>query len=148
LAQIGFVVPDMDAALAAFQPLYGHFSRARYENQGCDYRGKPTDCTVDVAFGFSGDIEIEIIQPVSGDGPHREFIAAGKSGMHHLQYRFDNIDACVQRFLDHGFTRIWHKRYGAGVAVAYVSHPDFPLVIELVEPDDRAGRASGIVSPS
>jgi hypothetical protein len=137
LAQIGFVVPDMTIALAAFEPLFGRFLKVRYANHAYDYRGRKADCVVDVAFGFTGDVEVELIAPVSGEGPHSDFLKAGKSGMHHIQYRFANIDAEVARFRAHGYDCVWHKREAPDTAVAYMTHADFPLVIELVEPLGR-----------
>ena len=42
-----------------------------------------------LAFGRTGDIEMEFIQPVSGASPHTEFLAAGREGIHHVRYRVD-----------------------------------------------------------
>ena len=134
LAQIGFVVPSMDLAIASLSPLFGPFNRMRYVNVGYDFRGQLADSTVDVAFGFSGEIEIELIQPISGNGPHREFIESGKSGLHHFQYRFANIDETVERFLHCSYECIWHKRESADTAVAYMIRSDVPVAVELVEP--------------
>lgn len=134
LAQIGFVVPDLTAALAAFTPLYGSFHTVRYENKDFDFRGSLADSTVDVAFGFTGTVEIELVQPISGRGPHQEFLDSGRSGMHHLQYRFANLDPTMERLKQAGFVCIWSKRSGAVSAIAYMASPNFPLVIELVEP--------------
>jgi catechol 2,3-dioxygenase-like lactoylglutathione lyase family enzyme len=137
LSQIGFVVPDMAAALAAFTPLYGPFQVERFENKDFDFRGRPADSVLECAFGYTGTMEIEIIQPISGDGPHRAFLESGRSGMHHLQYRFDNLDDAVARLRAAGYECIWSKRPSPTVALAYMSRPDFPLVLELVEPKVR-----------
>ena len=48
-----------------------------------------------MAFGRSGPLEIELIQPVSGEGPHQEFLDAGNEGMHHVRFRVDDLDARV-----------------------------------------------------
>jgi len=137
LSQIGFVVPDMQAALAAFEPLYGPFVVERFENKNFDFRGRSADSVLDCAFGYTGAMEIELIHPVSGEGPHRAFLDSGRSGMHHLQYRFENLDDTVARLAKAGYERIWYKRPTPKVALAYMTHPAFPLVLELVEPKVR-----------
>lgn len=139
IAQLGYVVPDLGSALAAFRPLYGEFTLARFENRGFDYRGRLCDCVVDVAFAMSGEVEIELIQPISGDGPHHEFLRAGRSGLHHLQHRADDIEPFVRDLARQGFDCIWRKR-SVDFAIAYMTRADVSHVIELIEPLARAAR--------
>src|SRR3972149_6716824 len=60
-------------------------------------RGRPADGRLELAFGWSGDVEIELIQWVSGDCPHREFIEKGREGMHHLHFRVEDCDGWVEK---------------------------------------------------
>jgi len=140
VAQMGFVFRDMDAALARFEPLYGPFTRIRFENKGFEYRGTISDCVVDVAFVMTGELEIELIQPVSGSGPHAEFLLSGREGLHHLQHRLDDIGPYIAQLAEQGYECIWRKRSRPNSAVAYMVHSDYPLVVELVEPLKRAER--------
>jgi hypothetical protein len=46
-----------------------------------------------MAFGHSGDLEIELIEVLSGTSPHTEFLDQGRSGMHLLlksEFRLPN----------------------------------------------------------
>ena len=93
--QVGFVVRDLDAAIAMYEPLFGPFSTMDSGEFEYDYRGRKDTSSLKLAFGRSGDVEIELIQWVSGGTPHKEFIDAGREGMHHLRFRVDNLDDLV-----------------------------------------------------
>lgn len=140
VSQIGFVVADLQSALGVFEPLFGPFTVKRFDNRGFEYRGRRADCVLDVAFGMTGPIELELLCPVSGEGPHRDFLAAGRTGMHHFQYRYVNIDSTVRRLESEGYERIWYKRLSGDCAVAYMERRDTPMILELVEPLERADR--------
>jgi len=59
VAQIGYVVRDLDAAIALYDPLFGPFQRMDGSVQAARYRGRRADCRLELAFGWSGDLEIE-----------------------------------------------------------------------------------------
>lgn len=141
VSQVGFVVADLPSALGVFEPLFGPFTVKRFDNREFEYRGRRADCVLDVAFGMTGSIELELLCPVSGEGPHREFLAAGRAGMHHFQYRYRNIDATVAWLESEGYERIWYKRLSGDCAVAYMERRDTPMILELAEPLERADRA-------
>ena len=66
--QVGYVVADLDKALPRFEALFGPFRRMDSTTPGTTFRGRRSDVSLRMAFGRSGDIEIELIQPVSGEG--------------------------------------------------------------------------------
>ena len=133
LNQVGFVVRDMDAALALYEPLFGPFSTMDPGPMTYDYRGEQEECNMRLAFGKSGDVEIELIEWVSGGCPHKEFLDAGREGMHHLRFIVKDLDAAVAEAQAVGYSNIWGKRYGEGLAVAYLEREGDPLVIEYFE---------------
>jgi catechol 2,3-dioxygenase-like lactoylglutathione lyase family enzyme len=131
--QVGFVVKDMDAALKLYEPLFGPFSTMDSGEFEYDYRGEKDTSSLKLAFGRSGDVEIELIQWVSGRTPHKEFIDAGREGMHHLRFRVDNLDEKVAEAVAFGYQSIWQTRYGEGLAVAYLEREGDPLLLEFFE---------------
>jgi methylmalonyl-CoA/ethylmalonyl-CoA epimerase len=133
LNQVGFVVRSMERALALYQPLFGPFSTMDPGPMTYDYRGTQEECTLRLAFGKSGDIEIELIEWVSGSCPHKEFLDAGREGMHHLRFIVDDLETQVEAALALGYEAIWRKRFGEGLAVAYLERSGDPLVIEFFE---------------
>ena len=139
VAQLGFVVPDMQAALPLYEPLFGPFRLVDFHNRACDYRGRTQDVELRVAYGMSGDTEVELIQPLGGDGPHHEFVRRGGNGMHHLQFRFASVEPWIAKAEQHGYQRILYKRSGE-FAVVYMESPAMPLILEFVEPLARSSR--------
>ncbi|MCP4842081.1 MAG: hypothetical protein GY887_10155, partial [Halieaceae bacterium] len=92
LNQVGFVVRDLEAALALYAPIFGPFSTMDPGPMTYDYRGREEECEMRLAFGSSGDVEIELIEWVSGGCPHKEFLDAGREGMHHLRFIVENLE--------------------------------------------------------
>jgi methylmalonyl-CoA/ethylmalonyl-CoA epimerase len=131
--QVGFVVRDMDAALKLYEPLFGPFSTMDSGEFEYDYRGEKDVSSLKLAFGRSGEVEIELIQWVSGRTPHKEFIDAGREGMHHLRFRVDNLDEKLVEAQAFGYHSIWQTRYGEGLAVAYLEREGDPLLLEFFE---------------
>ena len=86
-----------------------------------------------LAFGKSGDVEIELIEWVSGETPHKEFLEAGHEGMHHLRFIVQDLDAKLEEVAAAGYTPIWTKRFGEGLAAAYLERDGDPLILELFE---------------
>jgi hypothetical protein len=136
VVQVGFVVRDLDEAIARYTPLFGPFKKTppEYAVQGASYKGEArSQYELRIAFGYSGDLEIELIQWVAGDTPHRDFIQAGREGMHHVQFRIDNCDAWVEKLKGAGYERLWFDRLQPDVAYAYMERPGDPLIVELFE---------------
>ncbi len=133
LDQVGFVVRDMEAALARYEPLFGTFDRMDPGEMTYRYRGREEACAMRLAFAKSGGVEIELIEWVSGGCPHKEFLDAGREGMHHMRFLIDDMDAKVAEAQAVGYENIWTKRYGEGLAVAYLEREGDPLLIELFE---------------
>ena len=133
LNQVGFVVRSMEQALALYEPLFGPFSTMDPGPMSYNYRGAEEECDMRLAFGKSGDVEIELIEWLSGGCPHKEFLDAGGEGMHHLRFIVQDLDSKVVEAKALGYEAIWGKRYGEGLAVAYLERASDPLVIELFE---------------
>ena len=98
-----------------------------------NYRGREEKSEIKLAFGNSGDVEIELIEWVSGWTPHREFREAGREGMHHLRFIVETLEDKVAEAETLGYENIWSKRFGKGLAVSYLEREGDPLVIEFFE---------------
>lgn len=131
--QVGFVVRDLDAALALYEPMFGPFTLMEPGPMTYDYRGNQEECNMRIALGRSGELEIELIEWISGGCPHKEFLDAGREGMQHLRFGADNLEQKVAEAETIGYRSIWSKRYGEGLAVAYLEREGDPLILELFE---------------
>jgi hypothetical protein len=91
LFQIGYVVPSLDAALAHLNAKLGapRFMVLReivVENGW--FRGAPATINQSMAFGYVGDVQYEVIEPVAGKSTYSEFLDRVPAGVvHHLGFR-------------------------------------------------------------
>ena len=101
--QVGFVYPNLEEAIALYEPLFGEFKIVDYgEMEGASFRGKPSPYRLRMGIGYSGDLELELIEWVSGETPHKEFVQSGRTGMHHLSFTVPELDAVVELAVDPG----------------------------------------------
>lgn len=133
VSQVGFVVKDIEKAIKRYEPLFGEFRRLDAFDIEWDYRGRPEVSSIKVAFGMSGDVEIELIEWVSGETPHKEFLDAGRDGMHHLRFLVDALEDKIEAAESFGYKSVWYKRFAPGLAAAYLEREGDPLLIELYE---------------
>ncbi|QFU75902.1 hypothetical protein EY643_09635 [Halioglobus maricola] len=133
VSQIGFVVRDLEQSIARYQPIFGEFVEMSPGEMDWEYRGKTEPAELKIAFGKSGDVEIELIEWVSGECPHKEFIEAGHEGMQHLRFLVDDVDAKVKEAEALGYQQIWYKRFAEGLAASYLEKEGDPLIVELFE---------------
>lgn len=130
--QIGMVVPDIQAAMADYAPLFGPWMEMENEFDA-EYRGQQHRCKIKMAFGKTGDLEIELIEPVEGVSPHTEFLDSGRSGMHHIRYRVDDVETRMAMAREIGYEVIWYKRFSEDMAFCYMEKPGDPLMIEFLQ---------------
>ena len=89
--QIGYVVPNLDAGLAHLNAKLGapRFMVLReivVENGW--FRGGPATINHSMAFGYVGDVQFEVIEPVAGKSTYSEFLdRVPAGGVHHSAFR-------------------------------------------------------------
>ena len=88
--QNGYVVPDIQAAIRHWAEVLGVGPWRLLETTNFDpllYRGQPTSAQAAIALANSGDLQIELIQPLdAGPSPYNDFLKAtdGQGGLQHL----------------------------------------------------------------
>ena len=133
IEQIGFVVPDIKQAMVDYEALFGPWTTMDVEMEGAQYRGELHDASLSLAFGKSGDLEIELIEITGGNSPHREFIDSGRSGMHHIRYRTPDIDNKIALAKGLGYELIWYQRLSEDTAFGYLERAGDPLIVEFLQ---------------
>ncbi len=107
LFQIGYVVPNLDAALAEFNNRLGapRFMVLReIVVQNGWFRGSTAPINHSMAFGYIGDMQFEIIENLSGKSTYSEFLdRVPEGGVHHLGYIVDDYDAADADLLARGY---------------------------------------------
>lgn len=145
VVQVGMVVSDLDQTLEKFQSLLGirPFRTVEYPpvgEEGClrEYRGKSGDFTARFCFFNLGGIELEVIQPLTGDSIWSDFLRDHGPGLHHLKFPVDRLEPARRQLEENGF-RCVQQGAAAGpnkgrMWVYYEHEPqkDLPLCIEIM----------------
>jgi catechol 2,3-dioxygenase-like lactoylglutathione lyase family enzyme len=100
IIQVAWVIEDIDAAESLWGSAFGIAKWTRIPDvhfgpDSCTYRGQPSDHVAHVSMAYAGDLQLELIQPVSGDSIYTEFLAAGGPGLHHVCFETDDMDASI-----------------------------------------------------
>ncbi len=141
--QQAWVVVDLDAARTAMCGALGAGEFVEFATGDLDYdvRGRTVSCALRLGFARAGNVQIELIEPVSGDGIHVEFLARCGSGPHHLGFLVDDLDAQVAAATADGFGPVMSGRFGS-VRLCYVdTFAALGVYVELIEDPDDAIRA-------
>ena len=103
ITQTAWVVPDIEATEAALTKLLGVRRWTRmpdiaFDAETCSYRGTPGTHVAHISLAYVGDMQLELIQPVSGESIYTEFLAQTPSGgLHHVCVEVDDLDAALTR---------------------------------------------------
>jgi hypothetical protein len=132
LDQVAFVVRDLDAALADYEPLFGRF-KVFTVNPHSVYRDRPVRPVLRIGVARPGPIEIELIQVLEGDAPHRDHLERHGEGLHHVRFRVEDLDTTRAAMERDGFSTIWSGGQD-NVRFAYLEMPGSgESVVELLE---------------
>ncbi|MGW6422266.1 zinc-binding dehydrogenase [Nocardia sp. NPDC055053] len=107
IRQIGYVVRDIESSMRGFidSGIGPWFYLTGLKPGNFIYRGEPSGMVMDVAVANSGDIQIELIQPVNEEpSMYKDFLDAGHEGMQHIAYWAENYQDLYDGALAAGFT--------------------------------------------
>lgn len=139
--QVAWVVPDIAAAEQRFTDSFGvekwlRIPGVHFGPETCTYRGQPADYTIDVALGYAGGQQLELIAPVSGTNVYTEFLDRSGPGLHHVAWIPEDYDAALAEFdiVQQG------EFEGVGMEFAYLEGGPIGSYVELMRlsPDMRA----------
>lgn len=91
VSQIGIVVEDLDDGIERFKGMmgFGPWSIIRFEPpelHSTTYQGEETTYTFRIALATAGDIDIELIEPLTGENTYTEHLEGHGEGLHHIAY--------------------------------------------------------------
>jgi methylmalonyl-CoA/ethylmalonyl-CoA epimerase len=125
---IGVAVEDLDEAIA----LYGERFAMREQ-----HRETVESFDVEAVLLEIGDGHVELLRPLSSEGPVGRFLERSGPGVHHVAYQTDDLDAALDAVRASGLRLIDEEpRIGIwGRRVAFL-HPKSTggVLTELVEP--------------
>lgn len=125
IVQIAWVVDDLDPLESLLRDQFGSTAWMRipgvhFGPESCEFRGAPADFTADISLAYAGDLQLELIRPVSGDSIYTEFLDQHGPGLHHHCYEVDDIAAAMQRAEAAGFSVLQHGSMMGMMEFAYV----------------------------
>ena len=117
VAQIAFVVEDLDRTVENYYRLFGigpwHFYT--YEKPLVPHmtrHGEPADYAMRIALSYFGDTRVELIEQKRGDTVYREFAERHGYGIHHLGVLVDDMAEAIAQAEAAGIRMV---QDGAGV---------------------------------
>ncbi len=113
--QVGIVVPDIHKAMAFFKDKLGVPEFLFLEDPGLEdetYLGKPAPLRVNLAFGWCGDMQVELIRPIEGVSTYSKFLDHNpQGGIHHYGIEIASYAAGVKEMEATGFPLVQGGRH-------------------------------------
>ena len=105
--QIGVVVKDLQKAMERYWNIFGIGPWHIYTFQppfvtNTTLRGKPALYTMKLALTQIGNIQWELIQPLTGPSVYKEFLEQKGEGLHHVACEVGDYDQAVAALKKHG----------------------------------------------
>lgn len=127
--QIAWVTRDLDAAEATLTALMGARTWVRmpavhFAPDACTYRGAPADFVADISLSYAGDMQLELIRPVSGVSIYSEFLDTVGPGLHHVCVEAADDADFERRLARAGAPVVQQGVMPGGMRFAYVSAPE------------------------
>jgi hypothetical protein len=132
--QQAWIVEDLASAEDAMRRALGcsEFVDLRMDQQW-SYQGRSVPCTLALGFARSGNVQIELMQPLGGEGVHVEFLERHGSGPHHLGCLVDDLDEAVEIATANGFHQVMATDFGP-VRLCYLdTYETVGLYLEVIE---------------
>lgn len=100
VTQVAWVTDDLDATGRALSAMFGipawtRLPDIRFGPDTCTYRGQPADFVADISLAYSGDLQLELIHPVSGESIYTEHLERHGAGLHHVCVEVDDLVGAV-----------------------------------------------------
>src|SRR5580693_5369930 len=113
--QVAFVTTDLDRFLQTLSDDLGvdrFFVIRDAPVTDQTYLDRPCDARQDLAFGYAGTLQFEVIQPLSGESSYSEFLSTHpEGGLHHTGILVDDYDEAVTE-LSRTCTKVQTGRVG------------------------------------
>lgn len=150
IRQLGFVVPDIEAAMKHWSEVMGvgpFFYNSRVPIEDYVFEGKRYEPHNSVALANSGYVQVELIQCRNAvPSCYKEFTDAGNWGLQHTAYWTENYDHDLALMEAEGFRVKMSGKVGDNGRFAYFDRETHPgTCIELSEVKGPKGRMFDLI---
>ncbi len=146
IVQIAHLVENLDEAVKSYYHGFNLgpwdiYTYGPHNIRNSIYRGKPSDHTYKIAVCWSGSIQIELMQPVSGYSIYNEYIEKHGYGLHHMKLYFKDCNKALEDYKKRGYEVVQSGSIGDDVFYYLDTEENVQgLVLEL-------GNAGAIPAP-
>ena len=135
VTQIGIVVRDMDKTIKRLTSLgIGPFQEMILPPDRVEwFRDKRMYADFRIFYAMIGDIQIELIQPLSGESPHKEFLNTKGEGIQHIGCAVEGLQNKVDKLTEQGAEVLLRAKFPGGGGVAYCDLGVGNIIVELIE---------------
>ncbi len=107
------------------------------------YYGKPALARERIGFAQVGATQLELIQPVDGPSIYGDFLEEHGEGIHHLQFKVEDVDGVAEMLAKQGFPDMQSGHSGDTGAYHYIDFKPLHTIWELArEPKKKVGKVS------
>jgi methylmalonyl-CoA/ethylmalonyl-CoA epimerase len=141
IGQIGVVVADLELALERYSARWGLGPWIGYVYGPATvprltYRGEPGRYSLRLALTGSSP-QVELLQPLEGPSIYHEWLASGRTGLHHVAVLVDSLDEAIASMTGAGYA-VLQSGQGYGVdgdgGYAYFdTESEFEVIVEAIE---------------
>lgn len=139
LSQIGIYVRDMDASIEQYEKVFGigPWLVLEGETDYCMDRGREVKVKGRIGMGYSGKVQLELIQILAGSNLYLDTLGGRDEGLHHLGFEVDNLEERLQACRDEGIEILQRgtlKQLGMTIDYAYLDTLDsVGVILEFIQ---------------
>jgi len=140
IAQIGFVVHDIDKTSQAYADFFGvdkpqWFWTDTPDKAQTEYKGSPSEARAKLAFFDMGSVQLELIEPDEHPSTWRESLDRNGEGVHHIAFVIRGMQEKVMLMEQRGMPLLQKGEYTGGRYAYLDAFQDLKVIIELLEND-------------
>jgi hypothetical protein len=146
--QVGLVVKDVEKTVERLTSLgIGPFNKMTLPPDREEwFRGKRMYADFKIYGAMIGDIQIELIQPISGDSPHKEFLETNGEGIQHIACAVEDVQKEADKLTKEGAVTLMRAKFPGGRGVAYMDLDAGGLIVELIQRRSEPPRAAEVMN--
>jgi hypothetical protein len=136
IVQIAHVVRDIDAAMEKYCRLldigpWSVYTFAPPALRECTFQGRPSDATWVLALTWLGDIQLELIQALSGESVYTHFLEKKGEGIHHIKEWVDDCAQSIEEYRNRGIDVIQSGKYDKDEFYYLNLEPELGILYEI-----------------
>ena len=136
IVQIAHVVNDIDASMKKFHEIldigpWDVYTFAPPMLFDSYYKGKPSDAAWILALAWVGDMQIELMQPLSGESVISELLKKKGEGIHHIKEWVDDCEATIEAYRKKGIEVVQSGKYDGDEFYYLNTEPELGLIYEI-----------------